>query len=43
MTSPQTPPQRARPVLSAVAPCYNEAEGWPEFYRQLTAACTAAA
>ena len=43
MTSPQTPPQRARPVLSAVAPCYNEAEGLPEFYRQLTAACTAAA
>lgn len=33
----------ARPALSAVAPCYNEAPGLPEFYRQLSAACRAAA
>lgn len=33
----------ARPALSAVAPCFNEALGLPEFYRQLTAACRAAA
>jgi dolichol-phosphate mannosyltransferase len=32
-----------RPKLSAVAPCFNEAAGLPEFYRQLTAACRAAA
>lgn len=30
-------------VLSAVAPCLNEARGLPEFYRQLSAACRAAA
>jgi dolichol-phosphate mannosyltransferase len=34
---------RARPALSAVAPCYNEARGLPEFYRQLSDACRAAA
>src|SRR5579871_2685477 len=33
----------ARPALSAVAPCYNEATGLPEVYRELTAACVAAA
>ncbi len=33
----------ARPALSAVAPCYNEAKGLPEFYRQLSAACRDAA
>ena len=35
--------QSARPLLSAVAPCFNEASGLPEFYRQLTAACLTAA
>jgi len=30
-------------MLSAVAPCHNEAEGLPEFYRELTAACSTAA
>ena len=34
---------RARPKISAVAPCYNEAHGLPEFYRHLSAACRAAA
>jgi polyisoprenyl-phosphate glycosyltransferase len=33
----------SRPTISAVVPCHNEAKGLPEFYRQLTAACTAAA
>jgi polyisoprenyl-phosphate glycosyltransferase len=33
---------RTRPMLSAVAPCYNEAKGLPELYRELTAACRAA-
>jgi len=40
-----TPPLRpyAGPALSAVSPCFNEAVGLPEFYRQLTAACRTAA
>ncbi|HVJ53263.1 MAG TPA: glycosyltransferase family 2 protein [Aliidongia sp.] len=31
------------PYLSLVAPCYNEAEGLPEFFRRAAAACRAAA
>lgn len=31
-----------RPGLSAVVPCYNEAESLPELYRRLNAACHAA-
>src|ERR1700730_8859819 len=41
MTSPQARLQPARPMLSVVAPCYNEAKGLPELYRQLTAVCAA--
>jgi polyisoprenyl-phosphate glycosyltransferase len=36
-------PERDRVALSVVAPCYNEAEVLPEFYRRMSAACAQAA
>ncbi|MBM4068003.1 MAG: glycosyltransferase family 2 protein [Planctomycetes bacterium] len=34
-------PATATPVLSIVAPCYNEEESLPEFYRRTTKTCVA--